>query len=128
MVSPKEISKPEVEPQQFSSKAKDPIPQPKDLDYVFWGFWINLGLVLATLIIAIFSVVQASAAKTNAKAADDAAKASQKQVEVIVSKERARLAVIVTAFLASKDQQGRCRSRVFRRDEIFTFEGESACS
>lgn len=38
-------------------------------NYELWGFWANTVLVLATLIIAIFAIVQASAANRGAKAA-----------------------------------------------------------
>jgi hypothetical protein len=37
-------------------------------DYVFWGFWVNLLLVLATLAIAVFAVVQGIATKRSADA------------------------------------------------------------
>jgi hypothetical protein len=36
--------------------------------YVIWTFWINTALVLATLIIAVFTVLQARAAKVSADA------------------------------------------------------------
>jgi hypothetical protein len=47
----------------------------KPFDYTFWGFWVNAALVLGTLVIAVFAVIQALAAKENARAAELNAKA-----------------------------------------------------
>jgi hypothetical protein len=54
-------------------------------DYAFWGFWVNAALVLGTLVIAIFAVIQAIAAKENARAAELNAKA-------LIESQRAQIA------------------------------------
>jgi hypothetical protein len=49
-------------------QVKDP-PSAKDsFDYAKWGFWVNFGLTGITFLIAIASVIQASAARISAKA------------------------------------------------------------
>jgi hypothetical protein len=40
----------------------------KRFDYEFWAFWVNLALVIATFILAIYAVKQASAAQLGARA------------------------------------------------------------
>jgi hypothetical protein len=60
---PKEAVTPDNAPQECPTQQKDPTPTQKGIDYVFWGFWVNLFLVISTLLIAIFAVVQALAAK-----------------------------------------------------------------
>jgi hypothetical protein len=52
------------------------------LDYTVWGFWVNLILVLATITLAIFAVVQALAAKESAKIAKEAAEETKKVVRL----------------------------------------------
>jgi hypothetical protein len=64
-----------TEPQNRPSTEKSSIPDQDGFDYAFWGFWVNAVLVLATFIIAIFAVVQASAARLNAQALINAERA-----------------------------------------------------
>jgi hypothetical protein len=52
------------------------------IDYTVWGFWVNLILVLATIALAIFAVVQALAAKESAKIAKEAAEETKKVVRL----------------------------------------------
>lgn len=60
-----------IEHYQRQSESEDEHAAVANIDpnYIIWGFWINAVLVLATLVIAIFAIVQASAAKRGAKAA-----------------------------------------------------------
>jgi hypothetical protein len=59
-----EANEKQSEPLQPPADKKESSPPEKTFDYVFWGFWVNGILVLATLIIAIFAVVQANASKS----------------------------------------------------------------
>lgn len=71
---------------QAQPEEKQSVTPTKGMDYIFWGFWVNLALVIATLTIAIFAVIQAQAVKASA----DVAKAS---VETLMNSERAWLVV-----------------------------------
>ena len=52
---------------QSKAEQKQTAAANTDPNYVVWGFWVNAVLVLAILVIAIFAIVQAVAAKLNAK-------------------------------------------------------------
>jgi hypothetical protein len=60
---------------QQEARHKQPSSANDDPNYVLWGFWVNAVLVFATLIIAVFAVVQARAAKLNAQSVIDAERA-----------------------------------------------------
>jgi hypothetical protein len=60
------------QPEAVEKQATAPNTDP---NYILWGFWVNAVLVLATLVIAVFAIVQASAAKRGANAALLSAKA-----------------------------------------------------
>ena len=82
-VPSEERNGPSIAPEKAASDDEHARPA-KGFDYIFWGFWVNFALVLATLVIAVFAVVQAIAAKDNASAA-------RLNAEVLMESQRPRI-------------------------------------